>query len=234
MFYLSTYLQRFTSYCWKTAEQDDKSAFAVPKGSFCDNSQVVVKAPCPIFLKFYSNCHYPIWRTSAKFERNFSRNGMIIKLFSWACVARGGQIIHIWQCLKSYYCQTTLVNNPNISGMLVTLPNIEKITLSILWPSKVMVPQSWLFPALATDFRKFSNLNTVLFLDSFRSYVDELLLIKLSLTLEKFVAKYQKVCEIKRFTHDWVTKAKVPHFSSFFISCQVWPKMSHKPFDILQ
>jgi len=32
MFYLSTYLQWFTSYCWKTAEQDDKSAFAVPEG----------------------------------------------------------------------------------------------------------------------------------------------------------------------------------------------------------
>jgi len=44
--------------------------------------------------------------------------------------------------------------------------------------------------------RKFSNLSTVLFLDSFRSYLEELLLIKLSLTLENFVAKYQKVCEI--------------------------------------
>ena len=32
----------------------------------------------------------------------------------------------------------------------------------------------------------------------------------------------------------WVTEAtKVPHFS-FFISCQVWPKISHKHFDILQ
>jgi len=30
---------------------------------------------------------------------------------------------------------------------------------------------------------------------------------------------FVKVCEIKRFTHDWGTKAtKVPHFSSFFIS----------------
>jgi len=44
--------------------------------------------------------------------------------------------------------------------------------------------------------RKFSNLATVLFLDSFHSYLEELLLIKLSLTLENFVAKYQKVCEI--------------------------------------
>jgi len=36
----------------------------------------------------------------------------------------------------------------------------------------------------------------VLFLDSFRSYLEELLLIQLSLTLENFIAKYQKVCEI--------------------------------------
>jgi len=33
----------------------------------------------------------------------------------------------------------------------------------------------------------------VLFLDSFRSYLEELLL---SLTLENYSAKYQKVCEI--------------------------------------
>jgi len=32
MFYLSTCLQRFTSYCLKTAKQDDKSALSVPKG----------------------------------------------------------------------------------------------------------------------------------------------------------------------------------------------------------
>jgi len=36
----------------------------------------------------------------------------------------------------------------------------------------------------------------LLFLDSFRSYLEELLLIKLPLTLENFTAKYQKVCEI--------------------------------------
>jgi len=36
----------------------------------------------------------------------------------------------------------------------------------------------------------------VLFLDSFRSYLEELLLIQLSLTLENFITKYQKVCEI--------------------------------------
>jgi len=80
--------------------------------------------------------------------------------------------------------------------MIVTLPNIEKITLSTLWLSKVMDPQSWLFLALASNFGKFSNLATVLFLDSFRSYLEELLLIQLSLTLENFIAKYQKVCEI--------------------------------------
>jgi len=41
--------------------------------------------------------------------------------------SRGGaQIVHIWPRSKPYYCQTTLVNNPNFSGMLVTLPNIEK------------------------------------------------------------------------------------------------------------
>jgi len=80
--------------------------------------------------------------------------------------------------------------------MLVTLPNIKKITLSTLWFSKVMDTQSWLFLALATNSRKFSNLATVLFLDIFRSYLEELLLIKLSLTLENCIAKYQKVCEI--------------------------------------
>jgi len=33
-------------------------------------------------------------------------------------------------------------------------------------------------------------------IDIFRSYLEELLLIKLSLTLENFIAKYEKVCEI--------------------------------------
>jgi len=32
-----------------------------------------------IFLKFYLNCLYPIWWTSANFEWNMSRNGMTIK-----------------------------------------------------------------------------------------------------------------------------------------------------------
>jgi len=45
-------------------------------GPFCVNSQEVVRAPSPIFLKFYSNCHYPIWWTSANFEWNLSRDGM--------------------------------------------------------------------------------------------------------------------------------------------------------------
>ena len=76
--------------------------------------------------------------------------------------------------------------------MLVTLANIEKITLSSLWFSKVTDTQSWLFLAFATNFQKFSNLATVLFLDIFHSYVEELLLIKLSLTLENFIAKLSK------------------------------------------
>jgi len=62
---------------------------------------------------------------------------MIIKLTSWGCLAKGEKIVYIWPCLKSYYCQTTLLNNPNISGMLTTLPNIEKMTLSTLWLSEV-------------------------------------------------------------------------------------------------
>jgi len=41
-------------------------------------------------LQFYSNCHYPIWWTSGKFEWNLSRNGIIIKLFSWGGVSQGG------------------------------------------------------------------------------------------------------------------------------------------------
>jgi len=40
------------------------------------NPQEVVGSASPIFLKFYSNCHCPIWWTSAKFEWNLSRNGM--------------------------------------------------------------------------------------------------------------------------------------------------------------
>jgi len=59
-----------------------------------------------------------------------------------------------------------------------------------------MDTQIWLFLALATNFRKISNLATVLFLDIFRSYLEKLLLIKLSLTLQNFIAKYKKVCEI--------------------------------------
>jgi len=106
-------------------------------GPFRVNSQEVARSPSPIFLKFYSNCHYPRWWTSAKREWNLSRNGMIIKLFSWGCLAEGEQIVHIWPCLKPYYRQTTWVNNPNILGMLVTLPNIEKMTLFTLWLSKV-------------------------------------------------------------------------------------------------
>jgi len=73
--------------------------------------------------------------------------------------------------------------------MLVTLTNIEKITLPTLWLSKVTDTQSWLFLALATNIQKFSNLATVLFLYIFRSYMEELLLIKLSLTSENFIAK---------------------------------------------
>ena len=84
-------------------------------------------------------------------------------------------------------------------------------------------------------FSKILKHRHVFFRVSCRSYLNELLLINLSLTSENFIAKYQKVCEIKRFTHEWVTEVtKVPHFSSFFISCQVWPKISHKPFDILR
>jgi len=40
---------------------------------------------------------------------------MIIKLFSWGGVASRAEIVHIWPCLKPYYCQTTLMRNPNFS-----------------------------------------------------------------------------------------------------------------------
>ena len=53
-------------------------------------------------------------------------------------------------------------------------------------------PLSSLFLALTTNFWNISNLATVLFLDSFRSYLEELLMTKLSLTLENFIANYQK------------------------------------------
>ena len=88
------------------------------------------------------------------------------------------------------------MNNPNISGMLVTLPNIKKMTLSTLWLSKVKgggPPKlTVVFLALVANFSKFSNLTTVLFLDSFCSYLEELLLIQLSLTLENFIEKISK------------------------------------------
>jgi len=93
---------------------------------FRANSQEVVRAPSPIFLKFYSYFHYPIWWTSAKFEWNLSRNGMIIKLFSWRCLARGAQLVHIWP-FKALLLPNNISEQPQyISGMLVTLPNNEK------------------------------------------------------------------------------------------------------------
>ena len=104
MFYLSTFLQWFASYRWKIDEKDDKSAFAVPKGPFRVNSREVVKVPSPFFLKFYSNCHYPMWWTSAKFKWKLSRNGMIIKLFSWEGVARGHKFLifgHVWSLITA-------------------------------------------------------------------------------------------------------------------------------------
>jgi len=52
------------------------------------------------------------------------------------------------------------------------------------------------FLALATNFQKISNLTMVSFLEIFGSYLEELLLIKLSLTFENFIAKYKKVCAI--------------------------------------
>jgi len=44
--------------------------------------------------------------------------------------------------------------------------------------------------------------------------------------------EYVKFFQCKFSLRSWVTEAtKVPHFSSFLISCQVRPKISHKPFD---
>jgi len=63
-------LQELTNRCW-----------AIPC-QFSGSGQVT----SPILLKFYSNCHCPIWWTSAKFEWNLSRNGMIIKIFTWGCL----------------------------------------------------------------------------------------------------------------------------------------------------
>jgi len=96
---------------------------------------------------------------------------------------------------KALLLPNYISEHPNFSGILVTLPNIEKITLSTLWPSKVNghgPPKL----TVSSSCYKLSNLATVLFLDSFRSYLEKLLLIKLSLTLENYIAKYQKVCEI--------------------------------------
>jgi len=102
-------------------------SFKTLLGPFRLNSQEVVRAPSPIFLKFYSNCHYPVWWTSAIFERYLWRNGMNIKLFSW------GDVNYSYLAMF----KALLLPNYIISGILVTLPNIEKITLSILWLPKV-------------------------------------------------------------------------------------------------
>jgi len=163
-------------------------------GPYCVNSQEVVKAPSPIFLVLLklSLPHMmnicKIWMKSVKEFHDY-------KAFScWAY--QGDQIVHIWPCLKHYYCQTTLVNNPNISGMLVTLPNIENVTLSTLWLSKVMDPQSWLFLALATDFRKFSNFTVGFISLKFSLIFGRIVSDKIIFDIRKFIEKYQKVCEI--------------------------------------
>jgi len=124
----------------------------------------VVRSPSPIFLKFYSNCHYPIWWTSAKLGLSKVKGHGPPKLTVSSC----------------YY-----------------------------------------------KFSKIFKLVTVLFLDSFRSYLDELLLIKLSLTLENFIAKYHKVCEISWFKlgTKWKTR-KVG-----YLCCLGSPVMG-KPFDL--
>jgi len=58
------------------------------------------------------------------------------------------------------------------------------------------VPPKLTVSSSCYKFSKILNLATVLFLDSVRSHLEDLLLIKLSLTLGNFIAKYQKVCEI--------------------------------------
>ena len=108
-------------------------SFKTGLGPFRVNSQELVRAPSPVFLKFYSNCHYPIWWTSAKFEWNLSRNGMNIKLFSW-----GVRIIHIWPWLKPYHCQTILVNKSGVPlsprlPMTAVKICVEKIFTYLLW-----------------------------------------------------------------------------------------------------
>jgi len=113
------------------------------------------------------------------------------KAFQLGAFSRGVQIVHIWPCLKPYYCQTTLVNNPNFSGMLETLPKIEKITLPTLWLSKVTDTQSWLFLALATYFRKFSNLAIVLFL-YFSLIFGRIIADKIVFDLRQFYCKVSK------------------------------------------
>jgi len=79
-----------------------------------------------------------------------------------------------------------------------------------------MNPQSSLFLALSTNFRNLSNLATVLFLDSFRSYLEELLMTKLSLTLENFIAKYQKFG--RYFGPNWHEMKKLEKWGTFVTS----------------
>jgi len=150
---------------------------------------------------------------------------MIIKLFICGGVTGKTQIIHIWPCLKPYYCQTTLVNNPDVSGMLVTLPNIVKITLSVLWLSKVKGhgPQIWLFLAPAINFLKFSYLATALFLD-----LEEFLLIKLALTYENFIAKYQMF--VRYFGSNLARNEKTRKVGYL---CRLGSQIIGKPVDLL-
>jgi len=95
------------------------------KGILSNFPEILLKLSLPHMMNICK-----IWMKPVKKWRDY-------KAFQLGDVAGRTQSIHIWPCLKPYYCQTTLVNNPNISGMLVTLPNIEQITFSILWLSKV-------------------------------------------------------------------------------------------------
>ena len=97
----------------------------------------MVRSPSPIFLKFYSNCHCPIWWTSAKFERNLSRNGMIIKLFSWGGLAGGSANCSYLAMFKTLLLPNYISEQPQFFRDVSNFAKYWKKTLSTLWLSKV-------------------------------------------------------------------------------------------------
>jgi len=205
---------------------------------FSGSGQVTVSNSPEILLELSLSHMINIYR----FEWNLSRNGMIIKLFSWGVFSRRAQIVHIWPCLKPMFgnCQTTSVNNPNFLGMLVTLPNIKKITLSTLWLSKV---KGHKHPKLTVSSSCYKFLKIFKPCHSFISWYfllifGRIVADKIIIDLTKFYCKISKGCQISwaklstkwknlekwgtfvaSVTHD---RSENSHWKNFHIFILIW------------